>query len=386
MDREIEQILHSLNVTVPSVEKQEPPAPEEPPVRQAKSSFVSWIKSHERWILWVGCSLLLVKIGVLTFFLVHGVPEGWFARERRTFRVQEAPEVEEMVSLPRTGRMVWSSDRLFPSALPEGVLAESSLFKEHLDILQAASGRRKALEEIRRDVDSLMANCIHAPDRTALDALHRAFVRFDLTDLDLTHSVVSMILSKRPLLKTPRDVQQLDETLSLAGLGRGLKEYSAMSAQIASTKRTAHSLLSKLETDRTVVQLANNLEATMNLLNGLHKSSTMASSVDIQGHRRTALDQCRRSLDQLIAQSDRRLHRPSAEERLAVAYLQRSFPEISMDRWACLDHTLMPVVPSRLPVHSENLMGRGGLFAESLKVLLPPDASFPGSALSVAGR
>ena len=416
MDQEIEQLLHSLNVTTSSVEQSAQPAsaipleqyeqpvvPEAPPSpeeqsasvalpeqkKRSSSSFVAWIKKHEPWILWVGGVLLLVKASILAFFLIHGVPESWISRERRIFRTQEAPEIEQMAPLPHPtmGRTVWSPDEAFPHELPEGLLSNTSLFKDHLDILQAASGRRKALEEIRHDVDSLMATCIHAPDRSTSEALRRAFVRFDLTDLDLTHSVISMILSKKPFLKTPSDVQRLDETLSLAGLGRGLKEYSAVSAQLASTKKAIGELLSKLESDRSVVRLASNLEAALRLLDGLHKNQTIASSVDVQSYRRAAMDRCRNSVRQLIAQSEQQIRRPSPEERLAVAYLQRTFPDISVDMWARLDNSLVPLVSSKLAVHEENSMGNGELFAESARIMLPPDASFPvDEPLSVAER
>jgi hypothetical protein len=383
MDQEIEQLLHSLNVTTAPVEQRARPVVQ--PV-QPRPAAPSWFRRHEPWILWVGGCLLLVKVGILAFFLIHGVPERWVSRGRKVLRIHESSEIEQMAPLLQgAGRVVWSPDASFPSALPEGSLANGSLFKEHFDILQAASGRRKSLEEIRRDIDALMVNCIHAPDRTTSDALRRALVRFDLTDLDLTHSVISMILSKRPLLKTSQDVQQLDETLSLAGLGRGLKEYSAMSSQMASTKKTAHDLLSKLETDRDVVHLANNFEACMRLLESLYKNPTIASSMDVQSHRRAAMDQCRHSLEQIIALGEQQPRRLSSEERLAVGYLRQAFPEISIDTWARLDTTLLPIAPARLAVHTENSMGDGGLLASSSRIMLSPDVFFPMN-ISVADR
>jgi hypothetical protein len=326
------------------------------------------------------------------FFFIYGVPERWILRDRKTIRVQEAPVVEQMALLPHNGggRLLWSSGEPFPHALPEGSLTDGSLFREHLDILQAASGRRGALEEIRRDVDALMVNCIHAPDRTAAEALHRALVRFDATDLDLTHSLISMILTKRPLLKTASDVQQLNETLSLAGLGRGLEEYSTVSAQIASTKTMAQDLLSNLETDRDAVCLANNLEAMALLLDGLHKNPTVASSIDIQGFRKGAVERCRHSLEQIVAQRGQKAVHCSPEERLAIAYLQRAFPDISMDMWARLDGALIPLTPTRVGVLAESVLDKGELFAESLRVMLPPDMMFPlngpRSTFSVAGH
>jgi hypothetical protein len=395
MDKEIEQLLHSLNVTTENVatdpveqnvasgpaEQRGQPLPPPPvlPTKHARRSLGSWIRKHEPGVLWVGCTLLIVKAGILAFFFFHGVPEGWISRVRRTLRIQEAPVIEEMAPIPHSNgvRLNRFSDELFPQALPQGSLADGSLFQEHLDILRAASGRRKALEEVRHDVDALMANCIHAPDRAATESLHRALVRFDATDLDLTHSLISMILAKRPLLKTPQDVQQLNETLSLAGLGHGLEEYSTVLAQIASTKTMASELLSKLETDRDVVSLANNLEATMHLLDGLHKNPVVASSMDIQGHRRIALERCRHSLEQIMALPSQQPHRCSQEERLSIAYLQRAFPEISMDMWARLDGSLVPLSPTRLAVLSENEMDGGGVFAETARVTLPPEMVFP---------
>ena len=383
MDQEIEQLLHSLNVTTAPVERRARPAAPRP---APKVQRMSWLRRQEPWVLWVGCLLLLVKASLLAFFFVHGVPERWISRERKIFRVHEAAEVEQMAPLPYaiTARSVWSSDSFFPHALPEGSLAGGSLFKEHLDILQAASGRRKALEEIRHDVDSLMAACIHAPDRSMSDALHRALLRFDLTDLDLTHSVVSMILSKRPLMKTSRDVRLLDETLSLAGLGRGLKEYSATLARMAAAKKTAREQLSRVEADHNLVHLAQHLRTSMQFLDDLHENPTIASSVDIQSHRQAILDRCRHSLEQIMAKSGRRL---TPEERMAVGYFKQTFPEISMDVWTRFDGSLVPVVPARLAIHSENAMGQGGLLAQSSRVMLAPDVSFPSeTSLPVAKR
>ena len=347
---------------------------------------MSWLRRHETWILWVGCFLLFVKASILTFFFFHGVPERWISRDRRILRVQEVPEIEQMAPLPYaiTARSVWSSDAFFPHALPEGSLADGSLFKEHLDILQAASGRRKALEEIRHDIDSLMAACIHAPDRSTSDALYRALVRFDITDLDLTHSVVSMILSKRPLLKTSRDIRLLDETLSLAGLGRGLKEYSATLTRIAAMKKSARDQLSRIEADHDVVRLASHLRTSMQFLDDLHENPTIASSVDIQSHRQSILDRCRHSLEKVMAQCGRRL---APEERLAAGYLKQMFPDISMAAWTRFDGSLSPVSPARLAVHSENAMGKGGMFAQVSRIILAPDTSFPtGASLPVAKR
>lgn len=382
MDKEIEQLLHSLNVATEPVERQELP-PSLPPARPAKqhqSFFKSWLRKHESRLLWIGCFLLIVKAGIIALFFIYGAPERWISRERRTLRVQEAPAIEEMTPLPHGvgERRYWFSEGSFPHSLPEGSLADGSIFRGHLDILRAASGRKKALEEVRRDVDALMANCIHSPDRVSTEALHKALVRFDATDLDLTHSLITMILTKQPLLKTPQAVQQLNETLSLAGLGRGLEEYSNVLAQIASTKTMASELLSKLETDREVVSLANNLEAIMHLLDGLHTNPTVASSMDIQGQRRIALERCRKSLEQIMALPRQPLHRCSSEERLSVAYLQRAFPDISMDMWARIDGSLVPLVPSRLLVLSENAMDRKEDFIETAtRVVLSPDVSFP---------
>ena len=140
----------------------------------------------------------------------------------------------------------------------------------------------------------------------------------------------------------------------------------------------ASELLSKLETDREVVSLANNLEAIMHLLDGLHTNPTVASSMDIQGQRRIALERCRKSLEQIMALPRQPLHRCSLEERLSVAYLQRAFPDISMDMWARIDGSLVPLVPSRLLVLSENAMDRKEDFIETAtRVVLSPDVSFP---------
>ena len=61
-----------------------------------------------------------------------------------------------------------------------------------------------------------------------------------------------------------------------------------------------------------------------------------------------------------------------------MAYLQRAFPEISVDMWAKIDGSLVPLTPFRLVVVSENAMDRKQDFVETAtRVVLSPDVSFP---------
>ena len=85
-----------------------------------------------------------------------------------------------------------------------------------------------------------------------------------------------------------------------------------------------------------------------------------------------------------MAQCGRRL---APEERLAAGYLKQMFPDISMAAWTRFDGSLSPVSPARLAVHSENAMGKGGMFAQVSRIILAPDTSFPtGASLPVAKR
>ena len=124
---------------------------------------------------------------------------------------------------------------------------------------------------MRHDVDMLMANSIHSPDMASREALHHAVARFDVADLNLTHSLIPLILSKRSCLATPQDVQKFNETLALAGLREGLEEYSKMVVQIAATKEFIDQFVTKLGNEKDICVLAETLESTLQLISGLRK-------------------------------------------------------------------------------------------------------------------
>lgn len=115
MDQEIEQLLHSLNVTTAPVERQAvpPSSPAVPLVKKVRPSLFTWIRQRQSSLLWIGCSLLLVKVGILTFFFIYGVPEQWIFRARKLIRVHEAPVVEEMAPIHHAfgERVGWSGER-----------------------------------------------------------------------------------------------------------------------------------------------------------------------------------------------------------------------------------------------------------------------------------
>lgn len=366
MDPEIQQLLKSLDIetTPPS---QPRPAPPIRPVVVPQTPSQSWIQRYRSLVVKAVC--LGASAGIFVLFFMYGLPEGWSFRGRKVVRIHESA-TSELMALPSSSmkKVSWSAEENFPSALPEG-----SLLAEHMDILKGASGRRAALEELKRDIDGLMTACVHTPDRLMAEALHRAIVRFDATDLDLTHSLISLIVSKKPLLKTPNDVQRLNETLSIAGLGRGLEEYSAVTAHLASSKQLVQDSLMKLRSSQDVVRLASDFEVVSQLLDGVQKNPLLCSSMNIEALRREAADLCRASIQRVLAQASEARRHCSAEERLAVAFLQKNFSDVGIDQWARVDGALLPYRASRSEVVAYNSLGTGERYISSAKVFLAPD-------------
>ena len=381
MDAEIHELLRSLNIEGSPSAHSVPHSPASSPVAiarpQKRWSLYQWLKKHELLVFWTGGCLLVLKISLVTFFFFRGVPENWVVRARRVVRVYEPVISEKMttVCLPLQSVGLWSANDLQCHTLPEGDRLQRQAVA-CLEILEAADERKKALEEIRHDVDACMIGCIHAPDMIHREGLHRALARFDAADVTLTQGLVPLIQAKRVASQTAEDHQNLDEALVLVGLGKGLEGYSVATARIASTKERIGNLTEKLRKGRDVVLLAETLKSTFELLDDVQKDSFVASYIDVDTKRHEAIELCRSAVRETLQQLPTCVfpRRCTNDERFSIAYLQGYFPDIETVQWTKIDGLLGVLDgPSRCAVLAENNLSPEIYSSAIVRVLMAPE-------------
>lgn len=382
VDADIEQLLKSLKIDGFSTLASSPEIPSVPipPAIHPQPSCSH--KKKSRLPLLLGISILLACGCGVGVFLTKGV---WWGVPSRIVHMYESPSIEKMTppfipSLQRTDP--WSTNDLSCHLLPQGDLSENASWSSHLDILKAVSLRRKALEEMRQDIDTLVATCIHSPDFVTREALHRAIARFEVADVNLTHSLIPLILSKKSSLLTPQDQQKLNETLAVAGLGRGLEEYSKTVVQVAATKEFIEQFLAKLRTEREVCALAESLESVLQLLGGLRNNRLIPSFIDLEAKQKEAIEACQHSLEETLTQLPTTWYprRCSQSERKAIVFLQGQFPQISSALFAKIDGMLtMKEGASRSVAFSDNNLGSDAFSSSSIHLFLAPDVHFANS-------
>ncbi len=378
MDADIAQLLKSLNLDGISVEEPvfKEPSASPPPVYPHQPVVFPKKKKRQLMPLVTGLSILVVVgIGCALFF----TQDLWWGRPARIVHIYESAARPWMVPpfASATQKIEpWSTNDLVSHLLPSGSLSETSSFAGHLDILKAAAGRRDALEEVRQDVDALMANCIHAPDMATRGALHRAISRFDVADVNLTHSLIPLIVSKRSSLATQQDRQKLNETLAFAGLGKGLEEYSTTVVQIAATQEFIEQFLSTLRDERDVCRLAETFESALQLFAGLRKDLLMPSFIDLDARQKEASDACLHSLEETLRQfpSSQYPRRCSLLEHKAVSFLQGQFPSIDPSLFAKVDGFLMMKdKPLHVRASLENNLASTSFSSSTTKMFMAPE-------------
>jgi hypothetical protein len=377
VDADIEQLLKSLNIEETSI-KTFSTESSSPPIAPTfhHQSFVQPKRRLNRSVLASLSVCIFVGLGFFLFFM-----RGKFWADRpRIVHVHEAAVSPNMAGpiTPAVQRIdPWSLNALSSNILPSGASSENPALAAHLDLLKAAGERKKALEEIRRDIDMLMANCIHAPDMVNREAFHRAVARFDMADLNLTHSLIPLILSKRSFLATPQDQQKFNETLSFVGLGAGLEEYAKAVAHIAAAKELIEQFFVKLRNEKDLCSLAETVEGVHTLFTGLRKDPLISSFIDLDATQKEAFEISQRSVQELLekfpaSDSPRRC---SLVERKAVSFFQEIFPSIDSSLFAKVDGFLiLPDKGGRLTASLENHLGLDAFSYATTRVFMTPES------------
>ena len=384
MDAEIQDLLRSLNIEGFSKESQLHALPAGPIVAACpvkKRSLGQWLKSHQLSVFWIGGLLLAAKLSVFIFFFFHGVPESWVARTHQIIHWYEPVVQVGMTPLdpPVHALGVWGTNDLAFHHLPEGDLGAKS-GADHLEILQAADGRKKALETIQRDVNDAIACCINTPDTASKEMLHRQLARFYIADHTLTGQLLPLIQTKRAAAPTADDHCQLEETLALCGLGRGLDGYGAEQQRLDEIKAKLAQLTTQVREEREVVALACALRRFHQLLDSVQKDPLLASFIDADAERNTGVSMCRHSVQEALQQTPASFfpRRCSDEERRSIAFLQGHFPDIEEAHWAKIDGLIgAPSHASLCALASDNNLLFQPFFSSTNLVLMAPDRFEP---------